>query len=369
MKRRVGILGSTGSIGVQALNVIDNLKNEFDIVFLTANANSDLLKSQIQKFKPQRAALKNGSGKCNETILYPLSTLNDTSFYNNTDIVINGISGIAGLLPTITVLKTGTTLATANKESLVAAGKYIMDMSQLYGSKIIPVDSEHSALMQCIGNDTPKKLILTASGGAFRDFSLEMLKSVNYLDALKHPTWSMGPKVTLDSATLMNKVFEILEAKWLFETDNIGIIMHRESIVHAMVEYNDGTLKMCLSIPDMKLPIQYALTYPNRYECLEHLRIDALNKLSFCAPDENKYPCLKMAKYLLKEPWLGATLTVADEIAIELFRLGRINFLEIHSVIDQVLDYASEAKHDSIDDVLNVIKDTKRYMNLKFKLM
>ncbi|MDR0751455.1 MAG: 1-deoxy-D-xylulose-5-phosphate reductoisomerase [Christensenellaceae bacterium] len=367
-KQRVGILGSTGSIGIQTLKVLERYPEKFEITLLTANSNRDLLMSQIDKHKPLRAAMQNGGNFRDKTRIYSLSALADSSFYDGVDIVLNGITGIAGLMPSFAVLKSGVKLATANKESLVAAGEYLIATSKKFGAPIIPVDSEHSALMQCIGQDKPEKLIITASGGAFRDYSLEMLKTASYTDALNHPTWKMGAKVTIDSATLMNKGFELIEAKWLFNTNNIDVLLHRESIVHAMVAFRDGNLKMCLSYPRMEIPIQYALTYPEHLDCIEHLDLEILNNLTFQRIDENKFPCLSIGKAVLKEPWRGAALTVADEIALQLFRNGRIGFTEIPQIINNILDYSTNMKHNSIEDVFAIIDAINELSKSKFKL-
>ncbi|MDR3186037.1 MAG: 1-deoxy-D-xylulose-5-phosphate reductoisomerase [Christensenellaceae bacterium] len=360
-KKRIGVLGSTGSIGRQTLAVIESAKEMFEVVFLTAGNNVDLLSQQISKFSPKRAA-----ALCSNTVnaqipVYDVLALSDPAFYESVDLVVNGIGGLEGLVPTISVLESSAQLATANKESFVAAGKIVRKFANKNQKKILPIDSEHSAIFQCIDGFGTEKLILTASGGAFRDLSINELKAATYKDALKHPTWQMGTKVTIDCATLMNKGFEIIEAFWLFEIDQIEVIMHRESVVHAMVLLKDGTLKMCLSRPDMRLPIQYALTYPERFECIESPDISILNSLTFSMPDRNKFPCLALGERVLKNTDLGCVLVSCDKVATDLFALGKIQFTDIPIIIERALLEFSNVSAQNVTDVLSIDREVREY--------
>ncbi|MDR2267522.1 MAG: 1-deoxy-D-xylulose-5-phosphate reductoisomerase [Christensenellaceae bacterium] len=360
MKKKIGILGSTGSIGRQTLDIIERFPDRFEVVLLSAYNNSQLLYEQISKFKPQRVAGKNLLS-CQGVSVYSLSALENPDFYQSCDLIINGISGIAGLLPSIAVLQARVTLATANKESIVAAGEFVLDTASKYATRIIPVDSEHSALMQCICGEEVSRLIITASGGAFRDYTNEMLSTATYTDALKHPTWDMGSKVTIDSATLMNKGFELVEAKWLFGVDDIDVLLHRESVVHAMAVFRDGTTRMCLSRPDMHLPIQYALTYPERAECLPQVDINMLNNITFSSVNIDRFPCLKLGFETLKRPSLGAVLVAADEVAVSLFASNKIGFLEIPKLLETTLGHFESAIPKNVADVLDIVAATKNY--------
>lgn len=365
--KSVSILGSTGSIGVQALNVIENLK-DINVVALSTNENIELLEKQALKFKPKIVSvgnpkkaeiLKQKLNAYDIKIVQGMEGLVDVATESKADIVLNSVVGMIGLLPTLEAIKAKKTIALANKETLVSGGKLVMKEAKENNVKIIPVDSEHSAIFQCLNAGKYKeisKIILTASGGPFYGWSKDELKSVTVKDALKHPNWNMGNKITIDSATLMNKGLEIIEAMWLFNIDinKIEPIIHPQSIVHSAVEYVDGSIIAQLGIPDMRIPIQYALTYPNRsYSNLKKLNLVDIGELTFRQPDLNVFPCLKLAIEAAK---IGGSMTAvlngANEAAVDLFLKGKIRFIDIPKIIEEVMGKHKIIKDPSLEDII-----------------
>jgi len=365
--KKLVILGSTGSIGRQALKVAEKNPEQLEILGLAAGENTEVLREQIEKFRPRivsvakdedRKILKQEFPKieivCCEQGLIDVSTCAEAA------ICLVAIVGVTALLPTIEAIKKGKDIAIASKEILVMAGSVVMPLAEKHGVKILPVDSEHSAIMQALPprinqqgsfvyeKDAVSKIILTASGGAFRDLTMEEIKTKNVEDALTHPNWDMGPKITIDSATLMNKGLEVIEAHWLFDLayEKIEVLIHPQSIVHSMVEYIDGSVIAQLGIPDMCLPIQHALFYPERVAAAwPKLNFDGLNELTFKTPDDNKYKCLTLAYEAGKKGGaMPAVLNAANERCVELFRAGKISFLDIAEKVEQAL-----ADHETIE--------------------
>ncbi len=352
--KNISILGSTGSIGTQTLDVIRNNPSEFKVAGLSANYNIDLIEKQIEEFQPLAVALmdkqkalelKKRIGKKTKTeILSGLDGIITIATLEETDLVVNSIVGMAGLIPTMQAIKKSKNIALANKETLVTAGEIVMAEAKKQGIQIIPVDSEHSAIFQCLKGHTVKdieRIILTASGGPFRGYSKEQLKHVSACDALKHPNWNMGKKITIDSATLMNKGLEIIEAKWLFDIDisQIDVVIHPQSIVHSLVEYKDHSIIAQMSYPDMRIPIQYALTYPirkkNQYK---KFNLPKIADLTFEEPDIDNFPCLNLAYEVIKKGGsLPAVLNAANEELVDYFLRGIIGFYDIPKFIELTL--------------------------------
>ncbi len=367
--KSIAILGSTGSIGRQALQVLREMKGEFSVAALAARENDLLMLEQIREFNPKLAALldegrarrlKENLGENSRTVvLSGEDGIKSCITESGCDIVLNGMVGIAGLVPTLTALEAGKSVALANKESLVAGGRLVMDLASRKGQKIIPVDSEHSAIFQCIGSTPPsqvKRLLLTASGGPFWGKSREELEKVTPSQALKHPNWKMGKKITIDSATLMNKGLEVIEARWLFgmDADSIEVVIHPQSIVHSMVELVDGAVLAQLGNPDMKLPIQYALTYPERMPSgLPRFNPVETGRLEFFKPDLETFPSLRLAYQVLRE---GGTMTAvlngANEAVVELFLKGAVPFNSIPVVVERVLQKHNNHKNPCLDDII-----------------
>ena len=356
--KKLAILGSTGSIGQQTLDVIRTFPHRFQIVGLAAGRNTDLLARQINEFKPKfiysahKESRSPGSG-CEWL------SLEDMACHPEVDICVIATSGKAGLSPTLAAVRAGKTIALANKESLVTAGEIITTEAERHGAKILPVDSEHSAIWQCLRGEPqpPAQIILTASGGPFRRYSPAELARVTPQQALKHPSWQMGKKVTIDSATLMNKGLEVIEAHWLFHQpfDGIRVIIHPQSIIHSMVEFADGSIKAQLSHPDMRFPIQYALSYPERLpnQKLPKLDWDRIKELTFEAPDLSTFPCLKLAIEAGKKGGTyPAVLCAADEVAIELFLAQRIGFSDIPRLVERSLAEHRAIAHPTIEDII-----------------
>lgn len=371
--KNVVILGSTGSIGKNALNVIRNLRHKYKAVGLSANSSWELLAEQVNEFKPENVSLVDGR---NINKLKNKLTGNSVQILNgddsvrkmvsgeNVDIVISAIVGAAGLPAALEVIKNGKTLALANKEALVMAGNLVMSMADEKGVKILPVDSEHSAIFQALSAGRPsevKRIIITASGGPFYDHPEEKLSDVTVEEALNHPTWRMGRKITIDSATLMNKALEIIEAKWLFDLDTtqIEVIIHPGSIVHSLVEFCDGSVIAQMGMPDMKVPIQYALTYPDRENGnTEPLDLAKLGSLVFREPDMKKFPALRLGfEAAEKGGTMGATLNAANEVAVQAFLDEKIKFTDIVKTVEHVME-----KHNFIKDPdLQKIMDADNY--------
>jgi len=363
--KRLSVLGSTGSIGRQTLDIVRWHPEEFSVVALAANSNAKLLAEQVLEFKPMIVAIADESrfAELKEMLVAAGFTgeivageegVCACAAYSEVNLVVAGISGAAGLKPVLAGIAAGKDIAFANKEVLVAAGPLVMSEVKKHGVKLLPVDSEHSALWQCMdGHDGVESLLLTCSGGPFKYLSKEELVNVKAADALKHPTWTMGPKITIDSASLMNKGLEIIEAHFLFDVpyDKISAVIHPQSIIHSMVQYNDSAVLAHLGYPDMRVPIQYALTYPRRLAApLKKLDFAELAQLTFIAPDMERFPCLKLA--------IGAgisggahpvALNAANEVLVHAFLRDEIGFMDIPAGVEKVL-----AKTDRLGDVLSL---------------
>jgi len=357
--KRLAVLGSTGSIGQQTLDVVRALPERFRVVGLTAGKNVDLLAEQIGEFKPEviSCALADRSWLSGTGCEFVLPE--NVASHPDVDIVVIATSGTAGLSPTLAAVKAGKNIALANKESLVAAGEIITAEAKQSGARILPVDSEHNAIWQCLNGEKQeaRQIILTASGGPFRNYSMEQMKGVTVKQALKHPSWQMGRKVTIDSASLMNKGLEVIEAHWLFNMpfDNIKVLIHPQSIIHSMVEFIDGSVKAQLSYPDMRLPIQYALSYPDRIanSRLPQLDWSNISELSFEQPDPDKFPCLRLAVEAGKNGGtFPAVLCAADEVAVELFLSQRIRLVDIAHIIKWVLEQHTAIAHPDLEEIM-----------------
>jgi 1-deoxy-D-xylulose-5-phosphate reductoisomerase len=367
--RRLAVLGSTGSIGTQTLSVVRAYPDRFQVVGIGARRGSDTFLAQVQEFQPALVSLS-GPGDFWDMTAQPVS-LEEMASHPDVDVVVVAIPGLAALAPTLAALRAGKAVALASKEVLVVAGRLAMEEAARTGAPILPVDSEHNALWQCLvgerGRDEVARLILTASGGPFRDWTLEEMAAVTPAQALAHPTWRMGPKVTVDSATLMNKGFEVMEAHWLYGVlyERIGVVVHPQSIVHSLVEFADGTLKAQLSNPSMTLPIQYALTYPERWErpmSLRSLDLAAMGPLTFEAVDEEKFRCFRLARRAAESgDTYPAVLSAADEEAVALFLARRIPFLAIPSLIEEVLSRHTPVTSPSLDDLLEADAWARRH--------
>lgn len=354
--KNIAIVGSTGSIGRQALDVIRALPDELRITALTANKNLDLLEEQIREFRPRMvyAAVKPDID-CRGKFL----PMEEIVSHPEVDFVIVATVGNAGLKPTLAALRAGKTVALASKEVLVMAGETILPEASLHQARILPIDSEHSAIWQCLQGEEsePQRLLLTASGGPFYHCSQPQLARVTPEHALEHPVWKMGRKITIDSATLMNKGLEVIEAHWLFSFpfDSIDILIHPESVIHSMVEFTDGSLKAQLSWPDMRLPIQYAFSYPRRWSNSELPRLswDKIHSLSFEPVDYDRFPCLKVAIEAGKSGGTyPAVLCAADEVAVELFLSHRISFTDIATIVQNTLEQHRSINQPSVDEIL-----------------
>lgn len=365
--KRLSILGSTGSIGRNTLEVVSNHPDKFRVVALAARNNIKLLAEQINAFKPEVVAVFDEESAKDLRkdfpdlkILSEAEGLVEAATLDNVDMVVSAIVGSPGLVPTYEAVKAGKDIALATKEALVMAGKIIMSEASRNNVKILPVDSEHSAVFQCLeGREMKdvKKIILTASGGAFLRKSVDELVNVTRADALKHPNWEMGRKITIDSATLMNKGLEVIEAFWLFglPLDKIGVIIHPQSIIHSMVEFIDGSVIAQLSLPDMKGPIAYALSYPGRLgDVLSPMNLAEINKLTFEEPDMEKYRSLPLAFDALRAGGtMPCVLNAANEIAVEAFLEEKIGFTDIYSVISDTMDVHKVTGGDTIEEVID----------------
>lgn len=371
--RKIGILGSTGSIGINSLEVIKNLnRNGFNIriTFLTSNNRIDLLAKQVDELHPETVFIQNQQ-KANEFRknynFYKCKIFDNFSEFLkylrecDTDIVINSLVGINGLIPTVELIKSGKNIALANKESLVVAGKLINELLHIHKTKLYPIDSEHSAIMQCLTGEkreTVVKIFLTASGGPFRTKTIGEMSNVTVDEALNHPNWNMGNKITIDSASMMNKGLEVIEAKWLFNLDpeQIEVLIHPQSIIHSMVEFRDGSIKAQLGLPDMKIPIQYALTYPDRI-ISDFPKIDFRNlkELTFEQPDFSKFKCLKLAFATLRNGGsYPIVLNAANEEAVKLFLNFKIKFTEIPEIIQNELDKHNYVNNFELEDIIKI---------------
>jgi len=363
--RGLAVLGSTGSVGRQTLDVVRGLRDRFRVIGLAAGRNVAALEQQVREFAPRLVATENEADyarlRSTPTAPQPTwATMEKMATHPDVDLVVVATTGKAGLLPTLAALRAGKTVALANKEALVMAGHLITDAAERGGGEIRPVDSEHSAIWQCLWGEERSsiaRIILTASGGAFRDRPLDELRWVTPEEALRHPTWQMGRKVTVDSATLLNKGFEAIEARWLFAVpfQSIEIVLHRQSIVHSLVEFKDGSIKAQMGMPDMRLPIQCALCYPERLPCASVARLDLVQvgSLEFGAPDLRRFPCLRLG---LEAGARGGTyptvLAAADEVAVEHFLAGHLGFMEMAAVLEGALAAHRSSADLSLEGVL-----------------
>ena len=374
-KKNIAILGSTGSIGTQALQVIGGNPNLFKAYVLTAQSNADLLITQALQFDPAYAVicdkskyqyvkdrLKNTTVK----VLAGIDAVTEIVTHPDIDIVLTAMVGFAGLQPTIAAIKAGKDIALANKETLVVAGELITELAQKNNVKILPVDSEHSAIFQCLAgeeNNTIEKIILTASGGPFRGKNLDFLAHVMREDALKHPNWVMGAKITIDSASLMNKGLEVIEAKWLFglETEQIDVIVHPQSIIHSMVQFEDGSIKAQMGLPDMKLPIQYAFSYPTRLKnTFKRFNFTDYPNLTFEKADTKTFRNLAIAFEALKQGGnMPCIINAANEIAVKGFLNNHVGFLAMSDIIETCMQKISFTAQPALDDYLNTDKETR----------
>ncbi len=376
MNKTVSILGSTGSIGTQSLEVCE--KHGFNVTALSANNNIELLEKQARKFNskyvciynPEKySQLKQNLSDTGIKILCGMEGLCEIASLPQNDIVLNSVVGMVGLLPTLTAINAGKDIALANKETLVAGGEIVMSSAKEKNVKIYPVDSEHSAIFQCLqGNKREQlsKIILTASGGPFFKKTYEELKKVTKADALKHPNWSMGNKITIDSATLMNKGLEFIEAKWLFDLtpEQIEIVVHRQSVVHSAVEYNDYSVIAQLGVPDMKIPIQYALLYPDRMECpTKRLSLTDYGCLTFEKPDYETFKCLSSAIKAIKMGGAYPCLVnSANEEAVKAFLNDEIPFIQIGEIVSSVIEKFPPAQITCYDDVVKADVSAREYV-------
>ncbi|MEG2337737.1 MAG: 1-deoxy-D-xylulose-5-phosphate reductoisomerase [Clostridium sp.] len=377
--KNIVILGSTGSIGTQALDIIRNKKEEYNLLAISANSSLDALMDQYMEFRPPYIvvnnkdtynALKKNLKNESVNILYGVEGLVEISTLKEADIVLTSIMGMIGLVPTIEAIKASKDIALANKETLVVGGEIIRELMKSSSSKIIPVDSEHCAIFQCLnGNKVEdiEKIILTASGGPFRGRDKEFLKSVTLKDALKHPNWSMGRKITIDSSTLINKALEVIEAHFLFNVsyDKIDVAVHPQSIIHSMVEYKDSSIIAQLGVPSMKHPIQYAFDYPNRkLASSEKLDLFKLSGLTFEKPDTEVFRGLKLGYEAGIE---GGTMTTvfnsANEEAVQLFLDEKISFLKITELVERAMMSHKTIHKYTVEDILQIEKETRSYVN------
>lgn len=376
-RKNIAILGSTGSIGRNSLEVINCFPDRFRVTYLTANSNIDLLLEQVERFHPVGIVILDEckAGEAKKRLKHPLEVLvgepglEEVVTRDDVDIVMSSVVGFAGLKPTIAAIRHRKRIALANKETLVVAGALITSLVREHGVELLPVDSEHSAILQCLAGENRElvaKLILTASGGPFLGVPQESFAAMTVEDALKHPNWSMGNKITIDSATLMNKGLEVIEARWLFglAAERIQVVIHPQSIIHSMVEFVDGSVKAQLGLPDMKLPIQYALSYPDRWPTNgSRLDFPALRSMTFLEPDRAKFRCLSLAYDALS---LGGTaptvLNAANEVAVAAFLGRRISFEKIPILIERALNGAEIRSNPEIGDILETDSKARSFV-------
>lgn len=376
------ILGSTGSIGTQALEVVEELKGikDIEVIGITGNRNLKLLEEQIRKFKPKYAAVPDENGAkelsvaVSDTDCRILSGRDGMCYLasqTGADMVLSSIVGFSGLLPTLRAIEAGIDIALANKETLVTAGSIFMDAVARHKVRLLPVDSEHCAIFQSLKSGKKEelyKILLTASGGPFFGKTRDELSGVTKAQALKHPNWSMGAKITIDSATLMNKGLEVIEARWLFDTpvDDIEVVVQRESIIHSMVEFKDHSVIAQLSLPSMKHPIQYAFTYPERTVAQsERVSFAKLGRITFAEPDEETFKCLALAKEAGRQGGIMPTvLNAANEVAVAKFLNDEIEFLDIAEIIEETLSKWKNVQHPSLEDLLCVDEEVRKFAKL-----
>lgn len=376
--KKISLLGATGSIGTQTLDIIRMYPESFQLIAMSFGQNVTLGKQIIHEFKPKLVSV--GTKEIKDElitnvpdgtrIVYGEKGLIEVSTHPESDVLLNSVVGSIGLKPTLAAIEDGKTIAIANKETLVTAGHIVMEAAEAKGVQVLPVDSEHSAIFQCLNGEQKSevsKLILTASGGSFRDRTREQLKNVTVEQALAHPNWSMGAKLTVDSATMMNKGLEVIEAHWLFQIpyEKIEVILHKESIIHSMVEFQDTSVIAQLGTPDMKIPIQYALTYPARLELSQTKRLNLIEigKLHFSEASFERYRCLKMAYEAGK---IGGTMTsvlnAANEEAVAAFLANRITFLQIESIVESAMDKHTPIQNPELDEIIATDQETRQFV-------
>ena len=380
--KMISILGSTGSIGKQTIEVIERMNDEFQIKYLSAHNNVDLLIEQSKSINPSAVCI---GDKSKVEILE--ANLNDVEIFSgregllelasrdDVDLMVNGLVGSPGMEPTVCAIKSGVNVALSNKESLVMAGDHINTLLLENDVDLYPVDSEHSAIWQCLAGeqmDQVKRLILTGSGGPFRTTPTSEFSTITKGQALKHPNWSMGSKITIDSATMMNKGLEVIEARWLFNmsVDDIDIVVHPQSIIHSMVEFNDGSVKAQLGIPDMKIPIQYAITYPNHVDVpWERMDLPKIGTLTFEEPDLEKFRCIQLAYDALRAGGsYPVVLNVANDAAVYAFLADQINFVDIPIFIESALEIHPITEHPDLNDIQELISWTQQFIIGKIKI-
>lgn len=368
--KELAIFGSTGSIGCSTLNVVRRHRDRFAVSILTAGRNLQRLIEQIREFNPRHVYIIGEKDAAVLKALFPgldiyrgEDGMDKVSRLTDFDIGVSALVGVAGLRPTWNMINNGKTVALANKEVLVAGGRLVMEAARKQGAALLTVDSEHSAIMQCLRGENHgeiERILLTASGGPF--FDREITDSITPEEALRHPTWKMGPKITIDSATMMNKGFEVIEARWLFDVpvERVQVVIHRQSIVHSMVEFKDGSIMANIATPDMELPIAYALSYPERMEMPQRLDIFAMKALEFKAPDEEKFPCLRLAKEAARAGH-GAqvVLNAANEALVARFLAGGLRFTDIPRGVEEMLRQHTPGEPGSIDEVLALDEETR----------
>ncbi|MBO4761326.1 MAG: 1-deoxy-D-xylulose-5-phosphate reductoisomerase [Bacteroidales bacterium] len=372
-KRRIAILGSTGSIGTQALDVVRQHPDKFEVELLTANNSSELLIRQAIEFDANNVVICNESKYAEVAealqpkgvkVFAGMDSVCDLMSSNNIDMVLTALVGFSGLRPTIAAIKAGKPIALANKETLVAGGSLVMDLAMDMKTPILPVDSEHSAIFQCLlgaGGNPIRKIHLTASGGPFRGWSKEDIEKATFREALKHPQWNMGDKITIDSATMMNKGFEMIEARWLFDTapEDIEVVVHPQSIIHSMVEFEDGAVIAQMGHPDMREPIQFALSFPERLT-LDNRKLNfaELGKLTFEKPDMEKFPCLGLASAAISRGGnIPCAMNAANEAANKAYRNAEIAFYDIPEIISSVMDGTAFIAKPTLDDIFETDKE------------
>jgi 1-deoxy-D-xylulose-5-phosphate reductoisomerase len=374
--KNIFLLGSTGSIGVSALDVVSQHSDRFRIRVLVTNRNISLLREQIREFRPDYAIIYDKtayrefsltSNAKGTRILHGESGIEEALQSKICDIFVNAFVGFAGLKPTISAIQAGLSVALANKETLVVAGGMITDLVKKYRVSLFPIDSEHSAIWQCIvGEDQNpiKRILLTASGGPFLNKSQKQLELVTPEEALQHPNWDMGPKITIDSATLMNKGLEVIEAFWLYPVDpaQIEVIIHPQSIIHSMVEFEDHSIKAQLGIPDMRIPIQYALSHPARHSLdVQQMDFRMYDSLTFEAPDTTRFPCLSLAYSVLEHgQTYPAVLNAANEVAVDAFLNKKLKFTHISDIIREALDQHKPKQIEDLQDLLEIDRETRQ---------
>lgn len=375
MTKHLAILGSTGSIGTQTLDVVKNNSNKLVVEVLTANSNADLLIKQAVEFLPNTVVIadetkyslvKNALANYDIKVFAGSNAIAQVVQMDNIDTVVTAMVGYSGLLPTVKAIMAKKNIALANKETLVVAGSLITELIKQNNVFLTPIDSEHSAIFQCLAGEPEKieKIILTASGGPFRSKTIDELKNVTPAQALKHPNWNMGAKITIDSATMMNKGLEVIEAKWLFgvDTNQIDVVVHPQSIIHSMVQFTDGSIKAQMGLPDMRLPIQYALSFPDRWNSnFERLNFAAHPQLTFEKPDFEKFACLNIAYQALNKGGnMPAAINAANEVAVEHFLKNKISFLDIAKIIEKTMLNTNYCNAPTLDQLITTDTEARK---------